>query len=121
MISDDGEFSCYQQRYNFVRVCTAAGCCSNSVTGNTAAANKSGCCGSCSSSGSTTATAAEWRDPDSSADSHTKWRDSTDSGTCSVLFVREQQLKSDYTISDKNRDEDAASPVWASYTPKTHL
>jgi hypothetical protein len=87
MISDDSKYSCHQQWHYYICVSTAAGYCCNSVTGNTAAANKSGCCGSCSA-----ATAAEWRDPDSTADSHSKWGDSTDSGMCSVLLIREQQL-----------------------------
>jgi len=99
MISDDSEYSCHQQWYKHVCVRTAAGYCSNSVTGNTAAASKSGCGGSCSSSGSAAATAAaaaaEWRDPDSAADSDTKWRDSADSGMCRVSVLKGQQLFSD--------------------------
>jgi len=92
-ISDDSEYSRYQQWYKYIRVCTAAGYCSDSVTSNTAAASKSGCGGSRSSSGSTAATAAaaaEWRDPDSAADSDTKWRNSADSGMCRVSVVRGQ-------------------------------
>jgi hypothetical protein len=95
MISDNSKYSCHQQWYHYVCVCTTAGYCCNSVTGNTAAANKSGCSGSCSSSGSTTATAAEWRDPDSAADSDTEWRDSADSGMCCVSVIRGQQLFND--------------------------
>jgi len=103
MISDNSEYSCHQHWHKYICVCTAAGYCSSSVTGNTAAASKSGCGGSCSSSGSTATTAtaatttaaaaaAEWRDPDSAADSNTKWRDSADSGTCCVSVVRGHQL-----------------------------
>ena len=97
MISDDGEYGRRQQWYKYVCVRTAAGYRSNSVTGNTAAASKSGRGGSRSSGGSAAATAAaaEWRDPDSAADSDTKRRDSADSGTCRVSVLRGQQLFSD--------------------------
>jgi hypothetical protein len=97
MVSDDSEHRCHEQWNKYVCVRTAASYCSNSVAGNTAAASKSGSSGSCGGSSSTAAAAAaaEWRDPDSAADSDTKRRDSADPGMYCVSVVRGQQLFSD--------------------------
>jgi hypothetical protein len=110
MVSDDIERSCHQQWNKYVCVRTASSCRSNSVTGNTTAASKSGCSGSCGSSRSAAAAAAEWRDPDSAANSYTKRRDSADSGTCCVSVIRGQQLFSD-VLSHKYRNGDTVSPL----------
>jgi hypothetical protein len=97
-ISDNNKHCLYQWRYNYSSVYTAASYSNSSATaystGYTAAADKPSSCGGSTAAATTAATttattAAGWWDPDSTANSYTKWRDSADSSMCSLLLIIE--------------------------------